>query len=193
MVFFGSDQPASLYYTYGIRNSFGIAFDPITGILWDTENGEDKYDEINLVKAGFNSGWFTVVGPMSRNNTSKAELVNLLGSYYSDPVFSWYLDVGVTDIEFLKSSKLGEKYKNNIFVGDINNGNLYYFQLNDTRTGLKFNSSGLKDMVVDNKQELSGIIFASGFKGITDIETGPDGYLYVLSYLDGKMYRIVPS
>jgi glucose/arabinose dehydrogenase len=48
-------------------------------------------------------------------------------------------------------------------------------------------------MVVDNKNELSEVTFASGFKGITDIETGPDGYLYVLSYLDGKLYRIVPS
>ncbi len=134
------------------------------------------------------------MGPLARNNNSdisKSELVNFPGSYYSDPVFSWYHPVGVTDIEFLKSSKLGEKYKNNIFVGDINNGNLYYFQLNDTRIGL--NSSGLKDMVVDNKNELPGIIFASGFRGITDIETGPDGYLYILSYFDGKLYRIVPG
>ncbi len=189
----GNKYPLSLYYAYGIRNSFGIGFDPVTGKLWDTENGEDKYDEINVVKPGFNSGWFTVMGPLSRNNISKAELVNLPGSYYSDPVFSWYHDVGVTDIEFLKSSKLGEKYKNNIFVGDINNGNLYYFQLNDTRTGLKFNSSGLKDMVVDNNDDLSDIIFASGFRGITDIKTGLDGYLYILSYLDGKLYRIVPN
>jgi hypothetical protein len=71
----------------------------------------------------------------------------------------------------LKSSELGEKYKNNIFVGDINNCNLYYFQLDDTRTGLKFNSSRLKYIVADNKNELSEITFASGFKGITDIET----------------------
>ena len=124
---------------------------------------------------------------------TEKDLISVPGSHYSDPVFSWYHPIGVTDIEFLKSSKLGEKYKNNIFVGDINNGNLYYFQLNDTRTGLKFNSSGLNDMLVDNMNELSRIIFASGFKGITDIETGPHGYLYILSYLDGKLYRIVPS
>ena len=62
------------------------------------------------------------------SNSSKGELVNLPGSYYSNPVFSWYRSIGVTDIEFLKSSELGEKYKNNIFVGDINNCNLYYFQ-----------------------------------------------------------------
>lgn len=38
------------YYAYGIRNSFGIVFDPITGILWDTENGPTQYDEVNVVK-----------------------------------------------------------------------------------------------------------------------------------------------
>ena len=181
------------YYAYGIRNSFGMAFDPVTRILWDTENGEDKYDEIDMVKPGFNSGWHKIMGPISANKMTEKDLISVPGSHYSEPVFSWYHPIGVTDIEFLKSSKLGEKYKNNIFVGDINNGNLYYFQLNDTRTGLKFNSSGLNDMLVDNMNELSRIIFASGFKGITDIETGPHGYLYILSYLDGKLYRIVPS
>jgi aldose sugar dehydrogenase len=188
----GNKYPLNLYYAYGIRNSFGIDFDPVTGNLWDTENGEDKYDEINVVKPGFNSGWSKIMGPLSRNNISKVELVNFPDSYYSDPVFSWYHSIGVTDIEFLKSSKLGAKYKNNIFVGDINNGNLYYFQVNNNRTGLKFNSIGLKDKVVDNENELSEIIFASGFRGITDIKTGPDGYLYILSYLDDKLYRIVP-
>ena len=170
------------YYAYGIRNSFGMTFDPVTRILWDTENGEDKYDEINIVKPGSNSGWHKIMGPVSANKMTEKDLISVPGSYYSDPIFSWYHHpIGVTDLEFLKSSKLGDKYKNNLFVGDINNGNLYYFQPNDTRTGLKFNSTGLKDMVVDNKNRLSGIIFASGFKGITDIETGPDGYLYILS------------
>ena len=124
----GNKYPLNLYYAYGIRNSFGIDFDPVTGRLWDTENGEDKYDEINVVKPGFNSGWSKIMGPLSRSNISKAELVNFPGSYYTDPVFSWYHSIGVTDIKFLKSSKLGGKYKNNLFVGDINNGNLYYFQ-----------------------------------------------------------------
>jgi aldose sugar dehydrogenase len=203
----GNKYPLDLYYAYGIRNSFGIAFDPVTGKLWDTENGEDKYDEINVIKPGFNSGWAKIMGPMSRisnNNVSKGELVKLPGSYYSDPVFSWYHAIGITDIEFLKSSKLGDRYKNNMFVGDINNGNLYYFEINNSRTGIKLNdydgnnegksnSSRLRDMVVDNNSKISEISFASGFKGITDLKTGPDGYLYILSYLDGKIYRIVPG
>ena len=128
---------------------------------------------------------------------TEKDLISVPGSHYSDPVFSWRHAIGVTDIEFFNSSKLGSEYRNNIFVGDINNGNLYYFELNDNRTGLKLDynndSKGLKDMVADNKNELSEIVFGSGFKGITDIQTGPDGYLYILTYQDGKLYRIVPN
>src|ERR671921_1580727 len=194
------------YYAYGIRNSFGIDFDPITGTLWDTENGESGYDEVNLVKPGFNSGWAQVMGPIARNsNQTPNDLVSFSGSIYTDPVFSWRDQIGITDIEFLNSSKLGDRFANNIFVGDINNGNLYYFEVNEGRTGLKFdddniNSSrhhhhhyhtGLTDFVADNKDELSAIVFGTGFGRITDIETGPDGFLYILSYQDGKIYRIV--
>ena len=42
---------------YSLRNTFGMDFDPITGNLWDTENGNTFGDEINLVKPGFDSGW----------------------------------------------------------------------------------------------------------------------------------------
>ena len=54
---FGDEPPLSNYFAYGVRNSFGIAFDPLTGKLWDTENGPNHGDEINLVEPGFNSGW----------------------------------------------------------------------------------------------------------------------------------------
>lgn len=186
------------YYAYGIRNSFGMAFDPIIGSLWDTENGPTMYDEINLVKPGFNSGWQEVMGPISRSHVSEKDMINFPGSKYADPVFSWFPPIGVTAIEFLKSSKLGKEYTNNIFVGDINNGNLYYFELNKTRNGLKFDNSLasesglLSDSVADDKSEISAITFGTGFGGITDIDTGPDGLLYILSYGNGSIYRIVP-
>ena len=193
----------SKYYAYGIRNSFGITFDPITGRLWDTENGELAYDEINLVTPGFNSGWQEVMGPISRSNITTRNLVNLPGSHYADPVFSWLTTIGVTDIEFFKSTKLGSKYTNNIFVGDINNGNLYYFELNKNRTSLRFGYNSdydnteaalLSDFVADDKAEVSTITFGKGFGGITDIKTGSDdGFLYILSYFDGRIYRIVPA
>ena len=187
------------YYAYGIRNSFGITFDPITGNLWQTENGPDVYDEINVVKPGFNSGWTQVMGPLSRNTGFMiGQLVNFPHSHYADPVFSWKNPVAVTDIEFMKSSVLGEKYKNNIFVGDYNNGNLYYFEVNSTRTGINLDINqekiGLSSLVVDNANQQSAVTFGTGFGGISDIKIGPtDGFLYVLSINDGIIYKVVPS
>src|ERR671915_783530 len=69
----GNEPPLNLYYAYGIRNSFGINFDPVTGNLWDTENGPGEGDEINLVEPGFNSGWAQVQGmsASSSNNNDQ--------------------------------------------------------------------------------------------------------------------------
>jgi glucose/arabinose dehydrogenase len=184
----------SRYYAYGIRNSFGIDFDPVTGNLWDTENGPRGYDEINLVLPGFNSGWEKIMGPAERSRSDRGDLVMFNGSHYRDPAFSWLNAQGITDIEFLNSTKLGEKYANNIFVGDINNGNLYFFTLNEERDGLELDSvsSGLSDLVADNNEEIGSVTIGRGFQGITDIETGPDGYLYILTF-GGNLYRIVPG
>jgi glucose/arabinose dehydrogenase len=187
------------YLAYGIRNSFGMDFEPVTGKLWITENGEDAYDEINIVNPGFNSGWHKVMGPIGRTNmTVENDLVVFNGSRYQDPVFSWFTPVGVTDIEFLDSTELGDKYRNNIFVGDINNGNLYFFEVNPERTGLIFDDPRLLDLVADpvkegDNSELSTLILGEGFGRISDIETGPDGFLYILTYEDGKIYRITKT
>ncbi|HEU4444504.1 MAG TPA: PQQ-dependent sugar dehydrogenase [Nitrososphaeraceae archaeon] len=189
----------SKYYAYGIRNSFGLAIDPLTHILWDTENGPDGFDEINLVRPGFNSGWTTVMGPIERSNvTSENNLVNLLGSSsYADPVFSWGRAVGVTDIEFYNSDRLGDDYTNNIFVADANNGHLYFFEVNEDRSGLKFGDSRLSDdLVASNDRERAEVTFSTRFpSSITDIETGPDGFLYVLTFhpTKGSLSRIVPQ
>jgi glucose/arabinose dehydrogenase len=180
------------YFAYGIRNSFGIDFDPVTGNLWDTENGPSDYDEINLVLPGFNSGWQQVMGPIERSGMSESDLLAFNGSHYRDPAFSWHRAQGVTDIEFLNSTALGSEYVNNIFVGDINNGNLYYFKVNEERDGLSFDASGLEDLVADNNDEVDSVTFGTGFEGITDLETGPDGYLYILTF-GGNLYRIVPN
>jgi aldose sugar dehydrogenase len=53
-------------FAYGIRNSFGMAFDPISGDLWEQENGDDSFDEINRVRPGMNSGWAQFMGPLQR-------------------------------------------------------------------------------------------------------------------------------
>jgi glucose/arabinose dehydrogenase len=195
----------------GIRNSFGFDFDPITGNLWDTENGASYGDEINLVTAGFNSGWAQIQGyaegddrnynndnSLNGENLYSENLVYFGNSHYSDPEFVWVNPIGVTDIAFLDSDKLGNQNTNNMFVGDINNGYLYRFVLNDLRNdilvdqGFDGHLQALSDREVDEPAESQPLVFGQGFGGITDIEVGLDGYLYVLSY-SGSMYRILPS
>jgi glucose/arabinose dehydrogenase len=81
-----------------------------------------------------------------------------------------------------------------MFVGDFNFGNLYKFVLNEQRDGLYLEEfgDGLADKVVNNEEELSAITFGSGFGRITDIKTGPDGFVYILSFSEGAIYRISP-
>ena len=184
----------SKYYAYGIRNSFGFDFDPLTGVLWDVEDGPTDYDEINIVLPGFNSGWQKVMGPLGIEGITAEDLVLFQGSHYADPVFSWLRSEGVTDMEIFNSTSLGEKYAYNMFVGDINNGNLYFFTINGNRSGLDLGGiPGLEDFVANNSEELNAVILGRGFSGgITDIQTGPDGYLYILTF-SGDLYRVVPG
>jgi len=193
-------DPLSKYYAYGIRNSYGIDFDPVTGKLWDAENGEDVFDEINLVEPGLNSGWKAVMGPMAANTgVSESNLVNMPGAQYADPVFSWAESRGISDIEFFNSTIFGPSYENGIFVGDITTGTLFYFEPNADRNGLSLeNDPLLSDLVADTDDEMSAVTFGTGFTGITEIETGPDGNLYVLTFDreadgQGSLYRIVPT
>src|SRR5205085_12193942 len=59
-------------FAYGIRNSFGMAVDPRTGNLWESENGDDSFDEINRIDPGHNGGWIQVMGPLARVAEFKA-------------------------------------------------------------------------------------------------------------------------
>jgi glucose/arabinose dehydrogenase len=200
----GDIQTLNMYYAYGIRNSFGMDFDPVTGKLWDTENGPEYGDEINLVEPGFNSGWSTVQGiweprgyaignpQINPNNT----LVKFDGKgNYSQPELTWKKSIGVTALKFLDSDKYGEEYENDMFVGDFKSGRLYHFDLNKNRTELVLTGE-LQDKIADTDREVdkSNIVFAEGFGGITDLEVSPyDGYLYILSHTAGKVFRIVPA
>jgi glucose/arabinose dehydrogenase len=81
-----------------------------------------------------------------------------------------------------------------MLVGDVNNGRIYHFDLNEDRTELILEGP-LADKIVDARspEEFGGIIFGEGFGGITDLEVGPDGYVYVVSIAHGTIYRIMPT
>jgi len=182
-------DPEGPYYAMGIRNSFGLAIDPITGNLWSTENGDDDFDEINFVPDKFNSGWNKIMGP-----ATESELASLPGyeNYvYKDPEFSWVKTVAPVGINFGKFKETNN-YDNSLFVGDCNNGNLYKFELNQNRDGFEFSSPDLQDKVVNKNDSMEEIIVGTGFGCITDIERGPDDFLYLISHSDNTIYRILP-
>ena len=205
----GSDYPLDLYYAYGVKNSFGIGIDPITGSLWDTENGPQFGDEINLVEPGFNSGWEKVQGIWKLNQTKgragihndtaneRTGFVDFDGKgKYSAPEFVWDKTVGPTALIFLGSDKLGQDYENDIFVGSVKNGVIYHFDLNNDRKSLSL-IGDLSDSVLNRKDNASQITFGENFGIVTDMEVGLDGYLYIVSGNRGTdagaIYRIVPN
>ncbi|HSD04346.1 MAG TPA: PQQ-dependent sugar dehydrogenase, partial [Nitrosopumilaceae archaeon] len=182
--------PDDVYYAIGVRNSFGLAIDPVTGNLWDTENGQNDFDEINLVLQNFNSGWEKIMGPATEDDLSA--LPGFDAYVYSDPEFSWQEVVAPTALSFIDSDNL-KAYQNSLFVGDCNYGNLYKFELNENRDGFVFTDSNLSDNVANANESLEEIVFGTGFGCITDMEIGPDGFLYIVSLSDGVIYKITPK
>ncbi|HVX02598.1 MAG TPA: PQQ-dependent sugar dehydrogenase [Nitrososphaera sp.] len=192
--------PPGPYRAIGVRNSFSLATDPVTGAIWDTENGDTVYDEINIVPPNFNSGWNAIMGPA--HNYNKTQLDRLTTTVqgqnyvYHDPQFSWEKPIAPTGLAFVppNSEAFAAKYGNSLFVGGFNTGTLYRFQLNENRDGFVFNSPKLKeDDVANIGDSQDEITFGTGFGAITDVMFGPDGFLYVVSLSDGTIYRIVPA
>jgi glucose/arabinose dehydrogenase len=219
-------------FAYGVRNSFGMAFDPRSGSLWDQENGEDAFDELNLVEPGMNSGWIQIIGPLSRLSEYKAiettslhhedfpnlqqfrwgpeniastqaealsRLFVLPASRYSDPEFSWKFVLAPSAIGFLDSRALGPQYEDDLFVGfattDTEAGPLFHFNLTGNRQKIAVDDPRLEDRVADNLTfhditESESLRFGTGFGIVTDIETGPNGSLFVVSLDQGAIYEI---
>jgi len=226
----GGDVGASIQkiYAYGVRNCFGMAVDPRTGDLWNQENGDDSFDEINRITPGQNNGWVQVMGPLARVAEFKAiettppfvglqqirwpstniadtpadalsRLVMIPGAHYRDPVFSWKYAVAPAGIGFLDSRALGREYQGNLFVGaarlTLSQGYLMRFVLNRSRRGFALSDPLLADGVADNTAKFSpteseSLIFGTDFGVGTDIQTGPNGSLYVVSLSNGAVYEV---
>jgi glucose/arabinose dehydrogenase len=133
-------------YAYGIRNSYGMNFDPISGTLWENENGDDSFSELNRVEPGMNSGWVQIMGPSSRVAQFKeietsaqffglqqirwpptniadtpeealSRLFMLPGAHFSDPEFAWKFEVAPAALGFVSGRTLGPQYNGDLFMG----------------------------------------------------------------------------
>lgn len=190
---FASIPSMTRNYAYGVRNSFGLCFDPVTGVLWDTENGETTYDEVNRVLPGYNSGWVDIMGPDTRDPQGQADLWFAPGAVYSDPEFSWLQTVAPTGLIFLAGSSYGAAYQSAVLVGDNNNGNIYRFDLNATRDAFTFTDPGLLDLVADNAAEVDAVTWGHSFGVVTDLKFDTAGRVNIVSLSTGRIYRLDPA
>ena len=190
-------------WAYGIRNSFGMTFDPLTGNLWVTDNGPEVYDEINLVGRGMNGGWRKIMGPDARNAAGSwngnrswdvSDLIMLPNAYYADPIFSWLQPVGVTAPFFVRSARYEPNLRDQLLVGDANNGALYLFSVSDSRSDLVL-AGNLADRVADTPDERNQSRWSWGWGCVADMKIGPDGFLYICSlYTPARgVFRIRPA
>jgi aldose sugar dehydrogenase len=222
-------------FAYGIRNSFGMTFDPKGKALWISENGGRAFDEINRIDPGHNGGWVQIMGPLARLGDYKAievgvgigptgpvglqqlrwpatniadtprearrRLFRLPGSHYSNPEFSWKHVVPPAGLGFVAGAGLGQQYEGDLIVGSAvarptNTGHLYRFRLNERRDRLIFDDPRLQDRVADNTAgddfmtEGEEILFGTDFGIVTDIQSGPDGRLYLVSLSRGEILRL---
>jgi hypothetical protein len=215
-------------FAYGVRNGFGMAFDPLTGNLWTQENGDDAFDEMNRVRPGFNGGWIQTMGPINRVAEFKAiestygagnlqqlrwppgniadtpqlalpRLYMLPGAQYTDPEFSWKFAVAPSTIGFVNGTTLGAPFANNLFVGasrtTLLNGYLLRFKFTADRQHFSFSDPHLADLVADNTDkfdvtESESLLIGRDFGITTDIQTSPDGNVFVVSLSNGAVYEI---
>lgn len=152
-------------FAYGIRNSFGFAFDPQTGRLWETENGPACNDEINLIREGRNYGW----GPSASCGGSAPGNTNRDGPRPVRPKDFYPSPIGITGIAFCDGCRLGRRSEGAAFWGSVNDGRI-------TRAILNARRDDLVRRAVLYDHPSSALSF----------ETGPDGRIYFSDF--GAIY-----
>jgi glucose/arabinose dehydrogenase len=165
-----------MIHTYGVRNSFGLAFEPTSGSLWQTENGDDSYDEVNVFAPGSNSGWIQIQGPAERYEeyaqlesdsadgfdvpswaptnlapdaaAAEEAMFQLPGTAFAPPVLSFVHPPALTAIGFA-DDRLGASSAHSAWFGTVLSDALLRFPISDD--GLSLELEGLlDDRVVDN-------------------------------------------
>ena len=215
-------------YSYGHRNSFGMAFDPEAGTLWLQENGDDSFTELNRVTPGMDGGWVQIAGPVSRVAEFRAietsaqffglqqlrwspvniattpaqalaRLFLLPGAHYEDPALAWKFEIAPAGLGFIRGRALGPQYDGDLVMGasreTLAQGYLFRFNLTGNRRAIGTDDPRLADRVADNLAkfditESESLLFGSDFGVGTDVQTGPNGNLFVVSLSDGVVYEI---
>lgn len=145
--------PGSLAFSYGHRNSFGLAFDPLTGNLWQTENGPWCEDEVNLILPGSNYGW----GPLSECPDTSSE-----GPEPVPPEKEYTPTIALTGLTFCAGCGLDGVADGHLVFGAWNDGLVRTVALDAERDDV-----------------LSAGELYDHPRGILSVESAPDGGIYI--------------
>jgi glucose/arabinose dehydrogenase/cytochrome c5 len=141
-------------WSYGHRNPEGLAFNPVTGDLWETEHGPTGGDEINVIQKGHNYGWGLVSMGLEPGITRQQE------PGMDDPVAFYTPTIAPSGMTFYAGTRY-PGWKNNLFVAALAGQEL-----------LRIETSGRKIVAQE-------VLFKQ-YGRVRDVKTGPDGLLYVL-------------
>ena len=166
-------------YTLGHRGTIGIAQHPGTGEIWESENGPNGGDEINILKPGGNYGWPVV--SLGRTYQGPWHSQKFQQEGFIDPVVYWTPAIAVSGLLFYTGDRL-PKWKGDVFVGAL-------------RTGEIIGTGHMQRILFnENMEELrrESLLLDWGHR-IRDVRQGPDGLIYVLvDHDDGAVLRIEP-
>ncbi|ALP54497.1 glucose dehydrogenase [Candidatus Tenderia electrophaga] len=172
--FVGRQDAKPEIYSYGHRNAQGLTLHPHTGAVWEHEHGPQGGDELNLIKKGVNYGWPVITyGVNYVTGTKIGEGTHKQGM--EQPLYYWDPSIAPSGMDFYSGDKF-PKWQGDLFIG-----------------ALKFEL--LVRLPLDGRKVLKEERLLKGTLGrIRDVQTGPDGYLYLLTDADdGKLVRLTPD
>ena len=166
-------------YSIGHRTVLGLGFHPTTGALWETENGPQGGDEVNIIQAGKNYGWPLVTYGHDYDGTPLNERPIPQGMVL--PMVFWVPSITTSGLTFYSGDKLAA-WKGNLFVGSMTVG----------RVG---GTGHLQRIVFNEKgEQRRESLLADLHQRIRDVRQGPDGLLYLLTDEDaGALLKIEPA
>ena len=157
-------------WTYGNRNPQGLAIHPVSAIIFETEHGPRGGDELNILSSGKNYGWPEITYGKNYSGTTITKYTHKEGM--EQPVIHWTPSIAVCGIDFY-DGEIFKNWKNDLLVSSLKFENLYRLKIKD------------------NKVTEQEIVYRAGSR-IRDVETGPEGFIYLALEDPGRIVRFIP-
>lgn len=156
----------------GLRNPQGLALNPWTQMMWESEHGPRGGDEVNIIQKGKNYGWPLATYGIDYNGSKVPESKGTHVTGTEQPAFYWKVSPAISGMAFYNSARFPQ-WKNSLFIGALKEKNLIRLHINGEK-------------VVEEQRLLDG-----RNERIRDVRQGPDGYLYLLTdEANGKLLRV---